>query len=203
MRYLFSTVCSAPPGKPHSSFLDRQNDIILFIKGWRKSSFKKNPELWKKTHFHSNPLEELQQLKKQAFRKSIIMLHWTALLLKLLPPGFQFATSRRNLVSTHLWSQQPVWPSWILINKQRPFSPHSHVQLQPPQLDLTVALTILTEHRKSNVPKSYDWQPRRSRPHKPVSRGTGPKGWRGSKVAAPCPMDSQLAPWYVAGALLH
>lgn len=45
-------LCSASPGKAHFCFLNRQRDIILFIKGWHKFSFKKNPELWKrKTHF--------------------------------------------------------------------------------------------------------------------------------------------------------
>lgn len=45
-------LCSASPGKAHFCFLNRQRDIILFIKGWHKFSFKKNPELRKrKTHF--------------------------------------------------------------------------------------------------------------------------------------------------------
>lgn len=70
-------LCSASPGKAHFCFLNRQCDIMLFIKGWHKFSFKKNPELWKrKTHFYANPLLELQHLRKQAFRKSVIMPHW-------------------------------------------------------------------------------------------------------------------------------
>lgn len=32
----------------------------------------------KKTHFYANPLLELQHLTKQAFRKSVIMVHWTS-----------------------------------------------------------------------------------------------------------------------------
>lgn len=70
-------LCSASPGKAHFCFLNRQRDIILFIKGWHKFSFKKNPELWKrKTHFYANPLLELQHLRKQAFRESVIVPHW-------------------------------------------------------------------------------------------------------------------------------